>query len=127
MEKSNINYKVVPFVWAYGIVVILVLYFVGINQGVDTKWAFSFGLGLATSLMNFSLMTKAVRNALNRPEGSRMSYLMMQQGLRYAIYLVIMLSVAFNNKYDLIVTFVGMLSVKIVMFLYILITKGGNE
>lgn len=127
MEKNSINYKVIPFVWVYGIIVTLVLYFVGKNQGVDTKWAFSFALGLATSLMNFSLLTKAVRTALSRPEGTRMRYLMMQQGLRYAIYFVILLSVAFNNKFDLIVTFVGMCSVKLVMFLYILITKGGNE
>ncbi|QVK21537.1 ATP synthase subunit I [Mycoplasmatota bacterium] len=127
MEKNNIYYKVIPIVWVYGLIVSLILYFVGKNQGVETMWTISFALGLATSLMNFSLMTKAVRNALSRPEGTRMRYLMMQQGLRYFIYIAIMLSVAFNNKFDLIFTFIGMLSVKVVMFFYILIKKGGDE
>ena len=84
-NRNSINYKIVPLVWGYGIVVGLILYFT-----YGKMWGISFGLGLATSLMNFSLMTKAIRNALDRPEGKRMSYLMMQQGLRYVIYLVIL-------------------------------------
>jgi len=141
MKNNNIDYRVIPFVWAYGIVISLAIFFIGNvpsvynnytllgeSEGVlGYTWAISFALGLVTSLLNFSLMSKAVRSALEKPEHDRMRYLMMQQGLRYVIYLGIMVSVAFNDRFDLIFAFVGMLSVKIVMVIYILITKGGNE
>jgi|GEM_PF-6509077 len=119
MEKKNeIYYRVVPFIWIYGIVVLLALYFI---FGAD--YAFSFGLGLATSLLNFSLMIKAVRTSLSKPEGTRMRYLMIQQGLRYLIYIGILMYAAFTPDLEVIVAFIGMLSVKIVMFVYVLVSK----
>lgn len=110
------------WLYIYGFIVsVALLIFAGLT------WSMSFLLGLATAVFNYRLMTNSVRNSLELPEGSRMGYVFRGQMIRFAIYFVILLGAAFTEQIEIILTFVGMLSVKIVMFVYILLKKEGDE
>ena len=110
------------WLYAYGLVA-----FIGILAFSTVFWAMSFLLGYITSVFTYRLMTLSVLKSLNRPEGTRLKYVMSQQMMRFAIYFVILLGAAFVDNIEIILTFIGMLSVKIVMFVYILLKKEGNE
>jgi len=47
--------------------------------------------------------------------------------LRFTVYFGILLGAAFVDNIEIILTFIGMLSVKIVMFVYILLKKEEDE
>lgn len=110
------------WLYAYGLVV-----FIGVLAFSTILWAMSFLLGFLTSGIMYRMMTLSVQRSLERPEGTRLKYVMSQQMLRFSIYFVILLGAALIDNIEIVLTFVGMLSVKIVMFVYILLKKEGNE
>lgn len=110
------------WLYAYGFFVTIGLVVFG-----SLEWAMSFLLGFTTSAFNFRLMTLSVQRSLLRPEGTRLRYVMSQQMLRFTIYFVVLLGSAFVDNIEIVLSFVGMLSVKIVMFVYILLKKEGDE
>lgn len=119
MENENIFTR---WLYAYGAIV-----FLGIFVFSTRYWAMSFLLGFVTSVYSYRLMSSSVRKSLDRPEGTRMKYVMSQQMLRFAIYFGILLGSTFIANIEIVLTFIGMLSVKIVMFTYILLKKEEDE
>jgi len=84
-------------------------------------------LGAATSLLSLSMIQRATASSLNRPEGSRFSYVMRQQLLRYGVFMGILVTVYFLDiePIDYLFLVLGFSSAKIVLILYTL-HKGGN-
>lgn len=112
------QYKVATYVAIYGVIgaVISLIVF-------DTTIMTSFILGLMTAMMNYSLMIKATRKSFLRPEGKRTGYIVTQTVLRLVIYGVVLYIASIDARFDIIATFVGMLSVKIVYYLLLLLKK----
>lgn len=118
----ELNKSFDKWLYIYGLIV-----FVGIIIFTQYNWAVSFLFGFSASVFNYRLLTNSTRNALERPVGSRQGYVVTSQLIRFAIYFVVLLGAAFVDQLEIIVTFLGMLSVKIVMFVYILLKKEGDE
>jgi hypothetical protein len=110
------------WVYIYGAIVSI-----GIWVFAEYAMAVSFLIGFAASLFNYRMLTNSTRNALERPVGSRQGYIVFNQLIRFGIYFVVLLGAYLLKQVDIIYAFVGMLSVKIVMFVYILLKKEGNE
>ncbi len=118
----ELNKKFDLWLYVYGIIISI-----GIWLFAEYAFAVSFLIGFAASIFNYRLLSNSTRNALNRPVGSRQGYIVAQQLIRFMIYFVVLLGAYFLEQINIIYTFIGMLSVKIVMFVYILLKKEGNE
>lgn len=114
----DLHYKVAFYTAIYGIVGALISYLV-----FDLTIMYSFVLGLMVSMLNHSLLIKSVRKSFDRIETKRRSYLLMHQILRLGIFAVILYITTIDERFSLIGTFVGMLSIKIVYMIYILIRR----
>lgn len=84
-------------------------------------------LGAATSLMSLSMIQRAAASSVAREEGTRYSYVLVQQLLRYGLYLGILIAVYLLNieLIDYLFLVLGFSSAKLVLILYTLF-KGGN-
>lgn len=94
---------------------------------MNNLWAMSFLFGFATSAFNFRLLTHSTKQVLEMMEGTRQRFVASRTLIRFMIYFVVLLGAAFIDSIEIVGTFVGMLSVKIVMFVYILLKKEGDE
>jgi hypothetical protein len=94
---------------------------------LNATYAQMYLLGLATSMLNLSLLIKSSRQSLMRPEGSRQGYVIAQQVIRYAIYLGVFVAALWLqiDSFGYLFLLLGFLSVKLVLVLYTL-SKGGN-
>jgi len=120
--NQTVYSKVAIGVWGIGIIVVPLLWWV-----FGANYAQSYLLGLATSMLNLSLLIKSSRQALERPQGRRQGYIMSQQVLRMGLYIGVLIAAFFIGTDALGYLFLlfGLLSVKIVLVLYTLF-KGGN-
>lgn len=84
-------------------------------------------LGAATALMSLSMIQRAAASSVARAEGTRYSYVLVQQLIRYGLYLGILLAVYLLNiePIDYLFLVLGFSSAKLVLIIYTLF-KGGN-
>ncbi len=120
MKNNEIYYRVIPIVLLYAAVVGVILYF------IKPIFVTSFILGTATTLFNYSILIKNIKVSLSREVGTRMGYSMSMQIIRFVIYGSILAVAYYDSRFFIIPTFIGMLSVKIVLFIYILIVRRGD-
>jgi hypothetical protein len=94
---------------------------------LNATYAQMYLLGIATSMLNLSLLIKSSRQSLIRPEGSRQGYVISQQVIRYAIYIGVFVAALWLqiDSFGYLFLLMGFLSVKLVLVLYTLF-KGGN-
>jgi hypothetical protein len=120
--KQEIYSAVAVGVWGLSFVMVPLLWVL-----LGASFAQSFLLGVATAMLNLSLLIKASRQSLERPVGARQGYVIRQQALRYAIYLGVLLAAWWMNwdAFGFLFLLFGLLSVKIVLVLYT-VWKGGN-
>lgn len=107
------NYKIATYVLIYGVIASIICFAV-----LGQRVAISFVLGLATAMMNYSLLLKSSRKLLDLHEGSQRGYAVRHSIMRFMIFAAILFIAAADVRFNVIATFVGMLSVKIVYYLY---------
>ena len=112
------KYKIATYVLVYGVVGTIISYVV-----FGSIIMISFLLGLATAMMNYSLLLKSTRRILEMNEGSQRGYAIRQSILRFSIFAVILYISSVDARFDIIATFVGMISVKVVYYVYFLINR----
>jgi hypothetical protein len=120
--KQDVYSNVAIGVWVLAIVVTPLVWWL-----LGATFAQMYLLGVATAMLNLSLLIKSSRQALDRPVGARQGYILTQQVLRYAIYLVVFGAALWMQveSFGYLFLLLGFLSVKMVLVLYTL-SKGGN-
>lgn len=120
--KQEVYSNVAIGVWVLAMVVTPLVWWL-----LSASFAQMYLLGVATAMLNLSLLIKSSRQALNRPEGTRQGYILTQQVIRYVIYIAVFGAALWMQaeSFGYLFLLLGFLSVKMVLVLYTL-SKGGS-
>lgn len=129
-EINKFGAIIVLICWGVGAVVAAILGLLG-----PYNWWFSYLLGLATALFNFSLLIKSSRRLEQLAKVDDVTFnpkkfMIGGYAVRILIFVVVFAAIAFNQyqteepRIFLIPAFIGYLTLKLVVIIYSLIKKG---
>lgn len=121
LENKNVERYIIGYVWIYGLVVALILFFVDHFKFVLPV---SFLLGVFTNLLCFTMTVKCVDKMAAMKEVNPRAELMKLNAKKMLIYAVVLLVAGWNYPkrdgetmyLNIFATFAGLLSVKIVIY-----------
>lgn len=118
MKHQKIERQLIPIVWVFAIIVSAIIVI------IMREWSYviAFILGVATNLLAFTATIKQVDALLqNKLEKPKTVFVIMNL-LKTALFALILIIVAINYDYvHVFFTFFGLLSLKIVIYVKILI------
>lgn len=112
MKKKNLIEKIFLFSWPYAIIFSLVLYLIT----KDTDFLLSFLLGASSSLLMNSLNYRVMKNIYkNNPEVIRSRHVIMYF-VKFLFFALILFIAYRDSDWNIYLTFVGLLTFRIVSF-----------
>lgn len=119
MKQDKIERGIILYVWVYAIIISLVLLFWGV------EYTIVFALGVATNLLCFTTTIKAIDRVLKYDYEHPKRVFIINNLLKLLIYTVVLAVVGLKYKDAvlIILCFVGMLSVKIMIYVKHLIIE----
>ena len=122
IANQTFDYNIVPYVWGYAFVVSIIIYFT-----YGAIYMNSFIVGVATNLLSFTVLKKAFTKAATMQKEKIMLYIIRNQMFRTFLYFAVLTAVFFNDSLDVVVAFIGILSVKLVTYIYMFFKREVNE
>lgn len=112
MKNEKIERGIILFVWAYAIIVSLILVF------FDVNYTIVFVLGVATNLLCFTTTIKTIDRVLKYEYENTKRIFIVNNLFKLLIYTIVLAVVAlrFKKPVYIIICFIGMLSVKLMIY-----------
>lgn len=122
MDQNKIFIKAFPITWGLTIIVAVILLI-----AVDAKWAYSYVLGSATTLMMMSMMYKSSKKVLEEQHPNASKLIVRNYIFRYLFYALILTVAALTDRFEVIATAIGLLSFKLSLYISIWLEKRGEQ
>lgn len=121
-QTTNAFIKAFPITWVLTAVVAGILWI-----AVDGKWAYSYVLGSATTLMMMSMMYKSSKKVLEDQHPKASKLIIRNYVFRYLFYALILTIAALTERFEVIATAIGLLSFKVSLYISIWLEQGGKQ
>jgi 1,4-dihydroxy-2-naphthoate octaprenyltransferase len=122
MEQNSAFIKAFPITWILTAIVAIILWL-----SVDIKWAYSFVLGSATTLMMMSLLYKSNRKILQEQHPNASRLVMRNYAFRYFFYGLILIVSAISDQFEIFAVIIGLFGFKISLYLSLWMEKRGDS